>query len=366
MSQLGVRDFSTWEIYFWTGLSFRKQLYNPTKQPSTMAPEVAANKSAKASKQEFDIISNRVALALAKRESLIKSWTTPAARSEAPTKSLEELEAEDAILFHNEPAHLGVGAPVPAEFLASDVGRSRKSLRAKFFPVQGLKASKARDAEEKAASAKRGIVDESSDDEEGRSGLGRAKKQRKSSLQDALDRANANGDSTTSTKQQKPKSALKESLAKILLKDSELDEIKEFPMSKQISKTSVEEQGLEQKPLLKHKPESSLKQALNNVNLATGEDKHKIAIQAGKTEQTGSKIRKALAELESEDGIESEDDEESTLDSEMMVIPKRDNGLTKADLKKKRKNEKKKLRKQEKKKMGKIALQEAEGVTFES
>ncbi|KAH6670719.1 hypothetical protein B0J14DRAFT_596921 [Halenospora varia] len=332
-----------------------------------MAPEVAASKSAKASKQEFDIISNRVALALAKRESLIKSWTTDAARSEAPTKSLEELEAEDATLFHNEPAHLGVGAPVPAEFLASDADRSRKSLRAKFFPVKGLKASKARDADEKAASAKRGMRDESSDEEEGRSGLGRAKKQRKSSLQDVLNRANTNEDNTSSNKQQKPKSGLKESLAKILSKDSESDEIKEFPMSKKISKSNAEEQEeLERKSLSRHKPESSLKQALKKVHSEAVESEDEDSTKATKTEKKGSKIRKALAELEKEDQVESEDNEEPALDSEAIETSEDHNGLTKAELKKKRKSEKKKLRKQEKKKIEKMALQGAGGVTLKS
>jgi hypothetical protein len=133
-------------------------------------------KSAKASKEEFDLISNRLALALAKRESIIKSWTASSSRPTPPPKTQEELDAEDAILFKNEPAYLGVGAPIPSHFLVSEAERNNKSLRAKFFPTKGLKASKARDAEEKAASAKRGLKEESSDEEEGRSGLGRAKK----------------------------------------------------------------------------------------------------------------------------------------------------------------------------------------------
>jgi len=142
-----------------------------------MAP-VHASKSAKASKEEFDVISNRLALALAKRESIIKSWTASSSRPRPAEKTQAELEAEDAALFHNEPAHLGVGAPIPSHFLVSEAERNNKSLRAKFFPPKGLKASKARDAEEKAASMKRGLRDESSDEEEGRSGLGRAKKQK--------------------------------------------------------------------------------------------------------------------------------------------------------------------------------------------
>jgi hypothetical protein len=142
-----------------------------------MAPDEDA-KSAKVSKEDFDVISNRIAVALAKREALIKSWTASSSRERPPEKTEAELEAEDAALFRNEPPYLGVGAPIPSHFLVSEAERSNKSLRAKLLPSKTLKASKARDAEEKAASAKRGLKDESSDEEQGRSGLGRAKKRK--------------------------------------------------------------------------------------------------------------------------------------------------------------------------------------------
>lgn len=133
-------------------------------------------KSAKASQEALAVISNRLAIAMAKREALVKSWTASSSRPLPPTKTQAELDAEDAALFRNEPPHLGVGAPIPAHFLVSEAERGNKSLRAKFFPTKGLKASKARDAEEKAASVKRAKREESSDEEEGRSSLGRAKK----------------------------------------------------------------------------------------------------------------------------------------------------------------------------------------------
>ncbi|KAE9372086.1 hypothetical protein N431DRAFT_439200 [Stipitochalara longipes BDJ] len=142
-----------------------------------MEPDEAP-KSVKVSKEDFDVISNRIAVALAKREALIKSWTASSSRQRSPEKTEAELEAEDAALFRNEPPYLGVGAPIPSHFLVSEAERNNKSLRAKFFPSKTLKASKTRDAEEKAASAKRGLKDESSDEEEGRSGLGRAKKRK--------------------------------------------------------------------------------------------------------------------------------------------------------------------------------------------
>ncbi|KAH7370636.1 hypothetical protein BKA65DRAFT_21675 [Rhexocercosporidium sp. MPI-PUGE-AT-0058] len=139
-----------------------------------MAPEESL-KSAKASKDELAVISNRLAIAMAKREALVKSWTASSSNSR-PEKTQEELDAEDAALFRNEPPHLGVGAAIPAHFLVNEAERGNKALRAKMLTTKGLKASKARDTEEKAASAKRGMRGESSDEEEGRSSLGRAKK----------------------------------------------------------------------------------------------------------------------------------------------------------------------------------------------
>lgn len=134
-----------------------------------------APKSAKVTQEEFDTIQNRIQLALAKHENLVKSWTVSSSRKE-PTKTQEQLDAEDAALFRNEPPYLGVGAPIPSHFLVNDAERNNKTLRAKFFPTKGLKGSKPRDLEEKATSAKRALNDESSDEEGGRSSLGKAKK----------------------------------------------------------------------------------------------------------------------------------------------------------------------------------------------
>lgn len=143
-----------------------------------MAPEGSA-KSAQASKEALDVISNRISLALAKHDNLVKSWTAASGRPKQREKTQEELEAEDAALFQKRPTYLGVGAPIPSHFLVSDAERNNKTLRAKFFPTKGLKGSKPRDEEEKAASAKRAKVEESSDEEEGRSALGKAKKRKR-------------------------------------------------------------------------------------------------------------------------------------------------------------------------------------------
>jgi len=144
-----------------------------------MAP-AESDKSIQASKEELEVISNRIQIALAKREKLIKSWTAKSARAKEPEKTEEELEAEDAALFRSEPPYLGVGAPIPSQFLITNSERQNKSLRAKLLPAKGLKASKQRDEEEKAASLKRGLQDDSSDDEGGRSTLGKAKKRKTS------------------------------------------------------------------------------------------------------------------------------------------------------------------------------------------
>lgn len=144
----------------------------------TPSEEEPKQKTLKVSKEEFDVISNRLAVALAKRESLIKSWTASSSlpSSRTKTKTAEEQDAEDAALFRNQPQYLGVGAPIPAHFFTSDASQGSKDLRKKFG-LGGLKASKARDVEEKAASAKRAKRDQDdSDEEQGRSGLGRAKK----------------------------------------------------------------------------------------------------------------------------------------------------------------------------------------------
>jgi hypothetical protein len=130
---------------------------------------------------DFDVIQNRVAVALAKRERLIKSWTASSSRPRPPPKTQEELDAEDADLFNPTPAGLGLGAPIPKEFLDGDVKRKKISTNDKLRHIligkrAGLQASKPRDGKEKAGSAKRGLEQESSDEDQGRSALGKAKK----------------------------------------------------------------------------------------------------------------------------------------------------------------------------------------------
>jgi hypothetical protein len=146
-------------------------------------------KSVGLSKEQFEVITNKIAVAVAKHEAVVQGWIAKSARANERRKTQEELEAEDAALFRPQPPRLGLGCPVPSQFLKNDAESSTKELRAKFFPSKTLKASKARDAEEKAASAKRGLKDQSSDEEEeGRSSLGRAKKLKTKPQQESVKR----------------------------------------------------------------------------------------------------------------------------------------------------------------------------------
>ncbi|KAM3074890.1 hypothetical protein ACMFMG_008303 [Clarireedia jacksonii] len=138
-------------------------------------PELAPYK--KETWEEFNAKMNRIQMALAKREAIaekiLAKYPTDRRR-----KTQEEIDADDAYWF----GAPGSGNqsieedPAFQKFLKPAEERNKKSLRDKILPAKELKASKARDAEEKAASAKRALAAESSDEEEGRSGLGRAKK----------------------------------------------------------------------------------------------------------------------------------------------------------------------------------------------
>ena len=136
-------------------------------------PPVAANLQA---------IQARIDLAIAKRDAIVKSWVDGFDTSRcAPSKTKEELEAWDAELFNPMPSNLGLGASIPKEYLNGDINRKDITGNSKLRSLMlgkkaGLQAAKPRDAEEKANSMKRGLKEESSDEEEGRSNLGKSKK----------------------------------------------------------------------------------------------------------------------------------------------------------------------------------------------
>jgi hypothetical protein len=130
---------------------------------------------------DYDVFTNRIAVAMAKREAIVKSWTAKSSRPREPPKTQEQIDAENAEFLRPAPAHLGLGAPIPKEYLEGDLKRkdikSNDSLRKRLLGKQaGLQASKPRDAAEKAASAKRARKDDSSDEEEGRTSLIKSRK----------------------------------------------------------------------------------------------------------------------------------------------------------------------------------------------
>ncbi|ESZ92065.1 hypothetical protein SBOR_7565 [Sclerotinia borealis F-4128] len=125
--------------------------------------------------EEFNAKMNRIQMALAKREAIAENIL-----AKYPTdrrrKTQEEIDADDALWFStpagNQPLNTD---PAFAKYLKPAAERSQKTLRDKMLPSKDLRAGKARDAEEKAASAKRTMA-ASSDEDEGRTALGKAKK----------------------------------------------------------------------------------------------------------------------------------------------------------------------------------------------
>ena len=208
-----------------------------------MAPEEGKSKHIGLSLEELDIIDNKVAIALARHEEIVNGWMKASNRPpKPPIMTDEEIEAQ----ISNYGLGTGGGTTTkdPAEL-------GNKSLRAKFLPSKTLKASKARDAEEKAASAKRGLRFESSDEEEGRSGLGKAKKHKqKSKLQEPVKPV------TIEREEQKPELdlSIKGPPKRIHAKDdNQAEEGKPGKSKKRKSKSVVEEPvkktKLEEKPI---------------------------------------------------------------------------------------------------------------------
>lgn len=132
--------------------------------------------------ENLEAIQARIDLAIAKQDAIVKSWVDKFDTSKcAPSKTQEEIAAWDAELFNPMPSNLGLGAPIPKEYLNGDMNRKDISSNSKLRSLMmgkkaGLQAAKPRDAEEKANSMKRGLKEDTSDEEEGRSNLGKSKK----------------------------------------------------------------------------------------------------------------------------------------------------------------------------------------------
>ncbi|RKF53748.1 hypothetical protein OnM2_102022 [Erysiphe neolycopersici] len=134
------------------------------------------------SQENFDVVSNQIGLIFAQRESLIKSWAASSLYSMPPVKTLEELDAEDAALFQSQPLHLGLGASIPSQFKLSEIDRNNNFLRAKLSGSRSIRPKKSKDADEKTIKLKRLPKDESSDEELGRSSLGKAKRPKQTKI----------------------------------------------------------------------------------------------------------------------------------------------------------------------------------------
>ncbi|MCJ1272030.1 hypothetical protein MMC22_011936 [Lobaria immixta] len=182
---------------------------------------------------EADIIFNRASVALAKSQRLIASWLPPPTASElANAKSEEDVEREEQEMFTPVPEVLGLGASIPKEDeIKREKEKTDEILRRQILGKDYKKwqAKRASDGsnlgsgvgqggvKSRPAPVKRPVVDES-DDEGGRSSVGRSKRQK-------LDEALRNGilearvedihpdEATASQAPKKPSNFLNEVLA---------------------------------------------------------------------------------------------------------------------------------------------------------
>ncbi|KAL8745688.1 MAG: hypothetical protein Q9184_007842 [Pyrenodesmia sp. 2 TL-2023] len=144
---------------------------------------------------EADIIFNRANVALAKSQRLVASWLPPRTEEEAKTaKTEEEIEKEEQELFTPVPELLGLGAKVPDDLKDGDMKRQKLTsndlLRRQLLGKDHAKARSQgghRHADQKAPGATLPVgskprpaalkrkADDSSEDEGGRSSLGKRK-----------------------------------------------------------------------------------------------------------------------------------------------------------------------------------------------
>lgn len=139
-----------------------------------MVPVEGKSKHVGLSLEELNILDNKVAIALARHDEIVNGWMKASNRPPKPPVITDE-EIEAQILVNS---GVSAGGETSTKSRKHSTALGTKSLHAKLLPSKTLKASKARNAEEKAASARRGLRDQSSDEEEGRSGLGRAKRRK--------------------------------------------------------------------------------------------------------------------------------------------------------------------------------------------
>ncbi|RFU33610.1 hypothetical protein B7463_g2757, partial [Scytalidium lignicola] len=192
-------------------------------------------KSVKEARAELDVISNRIAVALAKREGVLKSFSS--SRS-LPRKTDQEQEAEEIALFRPEPSNLGLGAQIPSQFLVSEAERNNKTLRERI-----LKES----------------VEKSSDEEEGRSGVGRAKKQK----------------TTVASVTAEPKPEPEPKTSDVLSVHNKRSE------SLELTQNKIKEQHKDRKPFSKVTSSENQPNSLSRVNQASPESASSMTLSNG-------------------------------------------------------------------------------------
>ncbi|KAI9840302.1 MAG: hypothetical protein M1837_001789 [Sclerophora amabilis] len=138
--------------------------------------------------KDADVLQNKVNLFLANQQRLLASWLPPRTPEEtANLKSREELEKEEEEIFTPVPTTLGVGAQLPTDHekrrrLTSEDQLRRKLLgkNARKSHVEHPKSELLRSTPPTAKGLGQGSLHDESDSEEdgGRSSLGRAKRQK--------------------------------------------------------------------------------------------------------------------------------------------------------------------------------------------
>ncbi|PGH13722.1 hypothetical protein AJ80_06227 [Polytolypa hystricis UAMH7299] len=145
-----------------------------------------------ASKADADVIFNRANVALARSQRLIASWL-PAKTAEelTDTKTEEELRREEDEIFTAVPEKLGLGAPLPQKQADGSFNRTelssndklRQQLLGRNYRKVMANASRPPVAPKNSIQASTQTTSqdaESDDEEEGRSSLGKNKRQRSS------------------------------------------------------------------------------------------------------------------------------------------------------------------------------------------
>ncbi|KAI9828939.1 MAG: hypothetical protein M1819_006438 [Sarea resinae] len=147
---------------------------------------------------EADIVFNRANVALAKSQRLIASWLPPPTPDElARARSEEDLEREDRDTFAPVPQQLGLGAPLPKEFVEGDSNRrelsSNDKLRRKLLGKRSLNPQLKPGGLQNSVGAHRPVTkaantdpvrrdddddDDDDDEEAGRSSLGKSKRRK--------------------------------------------------------------------------------------------------------------------------------------------------------------------------------------------